>query len=269
MYGIPVSVFLPTHNLSHHKYTQMRRDVSRTYKVRHDWNLLNFIHYPFMWYNASLPTNIEYFKAQRSKNRPIWYQFRFQAIVFVIIHAIAFFYSIPKTLVLLMLPQQFAQQAIGWTTLMQHDGMELDLLGFNHSRNFTGSVYNWLFINAGYHTIHHMYPGVHWSRYRDLHYEKVEPYIHPGCNESNNLAFWFRYFVFPGLRLGLDGKKWELPAAGKDEAWFFDTAETYSTSEFEYEAWAPDDDDLKRAVEKSKKNLGTYVKHHKNAGKLE
>lgn len=40
-YGHPVSAYVPGHNLSHHKYTQSRKDVMRTSKVRFRWNLLN------------------------------------------------------------------------------------------------------------------------------------------------------------------------------------------------------------------------------------
>ena len=42
-YGHPVSAYVPGHNLSHHKYTQTRRDVMRTSKLRYRWNLLNQI----------------------------------------------------------------------------------------------------------------------------------------------------------------------------------------------------------------------------------
>src|SRR5690349_22194051 len=40
-YGHPVSAYVPGHNLSHHKYTQSRKDVMRTTKTRFRWNLLN------------------------------------------------------------------------------------------------------------------------------------------------------------------------------------------------------------------------------------
>jgi hypothetical protein len=42
-YGFPVSEYVPGHNLSHHKHTQMPKDVMRTTKVDTGSNLLNFI----------------------------------------------------------------------------------------------------------------------------------------------------------------------------------------------------------------------------------
>jgi fatty acid desaturase len=40
-YGHPVIAYVVGHNVSHHKCTQTERDVSRTTKVRHCWDLLN------------------------------------------------------------------------------------------------------------------------------------------------------------------------------------------------------------------------------------
>ena len=37
----PVSMFVPGHNLSHHKYLQKPKDRMRTDKLRFRWNLLN------------------------------------------------------------------------------------------------------------------------------------------------------------------------------------------------------------------------------------
>jgi fatty acid desaturase len=47
--------------------------------------------------------------------------------------------------------------------LLQHDrcGPDRDL---GESRNFTGAWGNWLFFNNGFHTAHHLEPGLHWSR---------------------------------------------------------------------------------------------------------
>ena len=40
-YGFPISDYIPGHNLSHHRYMQLRQDVMRTSKVNFRWNLLN------------------------------------------------------------------------------------------------------------------------------------------------------------------------------------------------------------------------------------
>lgn len=40
----------------------------------------------------------------------------------------------------------------------------VEVKNWNGARNFVGPVINYLTFNNGYHTIHHMYPTMHWSR---------------------------------------------------------------------------------------------------------
>ncbi len=49
---------------------------------------------------------------------------------------------------------------------------------WNHSRNFTGSAINFFLYNNGYHTVHHNFPGIHWSKLpqtHSIHAEKIDP----------------------------------------------------------------------------------------------
>ena len=49
---------------------------------------------------------------------------------------------------------------------------------YNHSRNHIGRVLNWCLFNNGFHTAHHMRPGLHWSELPDFHRE-IAANIHP------------------------------------------------------------------------------------------
>jgi fatty acid desaturase len=40
-YGHPVSTYVSGHNISHHGFTQLRRDLMRTSKVQYSWHFLN------------------------------------------------------------------------------------------------------------------------------------------------------------------------------------------------------------------------------------
>ena len=70
-YGHPVTSYVPGHNLSHHKYTQQRKDVMRTTKVRYSWHLLNGIVFFFKIGIDMIANDAGYFALQRKMNRPI------------------------------------------------------------------------------------------------------------------------------------------------------------------------------------------------------
>lgn len=70
--------------------------------------------------------------------------------------------------------------------LLQHEGLEPgnEMLG---SRNVIGIWSNWMFLNNGYHTAHHLRPALHWSLLPHFHRETLEPYL-PAELESTSLA---------------------------------------------------------------------------------
>ena len=72
----------------------------------------------------------------------------------------------------------------------------------DHSRNFTGRMFNFLFFNNGYHTAHHNEPGLHWSEL-PLAHAKIAGTINPELNEKNLAWFMIRQYLlswlFPAL----------------------------------------------------------------------
>jgi len=93
-----------------------------------------------------------------------------------------------KTLLFFVIPQQVALFAIQCVNFLQHIETDADS-EWNHSRNFVGPVLNGLLFNNGYHTVHHLKPGVHWSELPQLHAPYAER-IHPSLLERS----WLRYF---------------------------------------------------------------------------
>jgi len=72
-----------------------------------------------------------------------------------------------------------------WVTYEHHAGLDTA----DHSlasRNRTNRIYNLLAQNLGYHTAHHLRPGVHWSELRELHHS-IEATI---PRELSNPEFW-------------------------------------------------------------------------------
>ena len=63
----------------------------------------------------------------------------------------------------------------------------------DHSRNFTGNIFNFLFFNTGYHTAHHEHSGLHWSSLPNAD-AKIAHSINPRLIERSPW-FFFRQYV--------------------------------------------------------------------------
>ena len=224
-YGNPVSTYVPGHNLSHHKYTQSRRDVMRTTKTRHRWNLLNGLFFILHVAGAIMKGDQRYFKAMRTRNPP-WA--RQMALEWILLHGCYLALAIvdwKKFLLYVFLPHKYAAWGIITMNLLQHDGCEQDS-PYNHSRNFVGKVVNWFTYNNGFHSIHHVEPGLHWSLLPAEHAKRVAPFIHPNLDQPNLLAYLWRTYGWPGKRLTYDGRPLVLPEEGPDEEWIPGPKET-------------------------------------------
>jgi fatty acid desaturase len=124
-----------------------------------------------------------------------------------------------KFLLYVWAPHFFAQWGIVTMNMLQHDGCDMEAdedssvecTTYNSARNFVGPVINYLTFNNGYHTIHHMYPTMHWSRLAAEHEAQVEPKNHPGLNQQCMARYIFRAFIFPGLRVDYLGNPVVLP----------------------------------------------------------
>ncbi|MDI1482560.1 fatty acid desaturase [Polyangium sp. y55x31] len=217
-YGHPVSAFVPGHNLSHHKHTQTRRDVMRTTKVRYRSNLLNgLLFMPTVGRDVFL-ADMRYFKAMYRKNPPWFRQMILEATVFLGTMGVLLALDWKKFLIYVLIPHQYAAWGIISMNYLQHDGCD-QKSEYNHSRNFIGKFVNFMAYNNGYHTIHHMEPGLHWSLLPAEHAKRVAPFIHPELDQPSMLVYLFRTFVWPAKRRMYDGKPVEIPDEGPDEEW--------------------------------------------------
>ena len=217
-YGHPVSSFVPGHNLSHHKHTQSRRDVMRTTKVRFRWNLLNGLLFFFRMAPDIMKADSKYGKAMY-KRHPAWFrQMLLELVVLYIALGSTLLVDWHAFLLYVFIPHRYAGWGIITMNLLQHDGCD-ENSEWNHSRNFVGRFVNWFTYNNGYHTIHHMRPGLHWSLAPAAHDKLVAPHIHANLDQPNLITYLWRTFGWPGKRLTYDGKPYLLPEEGPDEDW--------------------------------------------------
>ncbi|RYO19307.1 hypothetical protein AA0113_g10699 [Alternaria arborescens] len=232
-YGGAVSIFIPGHNLSHHKYPQQARDVMRTTKVRYNWNLLNGL--LFFWH-VVLSGNKDdklYFEAQARLNRPIAKQRRIEEVAVWSATVVLVLLDWRRWIWFALLPQFYAKYCILSLNFLQHDGCDMSSK-YNFARNFTGRTLNYFCFNNGFHTVHHLHPGLHWSTLPQKHQELIAPHIAPSLEISNMLIYIWRCFIYPGHRLDYKGHRLliskeenEMP----DEPWFYNGSETYSDTQ--------------------------------------
>lgn len=217
-YGFPISDYIPGHNLSHHRFMQAREDVMRTSKVRFKWHLLNLLFFFPAVTPSILRGNARYKKLQGTHARNWRRQLLIETIVVWAVKIGATLLDWRSALMFIWVPHIAANYGIVTINFFQHDGTDEDHV-VNHSRNFVGGLMNWLCFNNGYHGIHHMEPGLHWSLTKAAHAERVKPQLHPALEQPNLLSYLFVTFIYPGKRMRFDGTPVVLPPAESDRDW--------------------------------------------------
>jgi fatty acid desaturase len=218
-YGQPVSLFVPVHNLSHHRHVQSRRDLTRTTRVDLGWQLANLV-VGSQWQLAAKRDLDRWFGTRRGARTLRW--FRQEGALLVAVYLVLLAVDWRRTLIVVWVPHLVGAFCIRAVNYLQHDGCDYDPTGYDHSRNFVGRAINWLFLNNGYHTAHHLCPGAHWSRLPTLHAERVAPHIHPDLDVPSFLPWFWRHMVWPGRRVRYDGQPYEAQPGGEgpDLPWF-------------------------------------------------
>lgn len=227
-YGHPVSNYVPGHNLSHHQNTQSTRDVMRTDKMRYSWHFLNGLMFGPTIGMDMLGNDATYFKVQHDHQRPIYKQMKLEECVNLTIAGVLIILDPWRWLFVAMIPHLIAKMSIISLNILQHDGCDQDSK-VNHSRNFVSPILNFFAYNNGYHGIHHLHPGWHWSILPAMHNKLIKPTIHPNLDQPSILVYIFRTFVYPGIRIDYLGNPLKLSPAVPDEPWFMAAAETYSS----------------------------------------
>jgi fatty acid desaturase len=217
-YGFPISDYIPGHNLSHHRFTQAAEDVMRTTKVRFKWNLLNLVFFMAAVTPSILRGNARYKKLKGPHAREWNRQLILEAVIVWGVKVGLTLFDWRSAVMFLWVPHLVANWGIVSINFFQHDGCD-ENHPVNHSRNFVGGLMNWLCFNNGYHGIHHIEPGLHWSLTPQEHAKRVKPTLHPALDQPNLLTYAWRAFVWPARRVTFEGKPVVLPAIEPDRDW--------------------------------------------------
>lgn len=200
-YGLPVFVWIPTHNRNHHRYNNREGDVTRTYRHSENNDLVSFVVYPTVSGRHQMKESIiPYMKDLKSKN-PKQYTENWMQIAVLLLWMIVFFvWNWKKAILFVLIPQQVSQIVVIVFNYVQHVHTDEES-DYNHSRNFWG-VNPFLF-NNGYHTIHHERAALHWSEAPEAH-KTIAHLIDPSLNEKSFYLYVLRTYVlgsvFPKYR---------------------------------------------------------------------
>jgi len=195
-YGHPAVAWVPTHNQVHHKLNNRPGDSSRSPKWFEGNHLAALLVYPVLTNFAQTADIKAFLKDLWKRDRPAFYAAASEYVVFFGTMAVLFLLDWRKALLFFFIPQQVALFSIQVVNYLQH--IETDAFSeWNHSRNFVSRTLNTLLFNNGYHTVHHLKPGVHWSELPRLHAEHSAK-IHPSLLQGSWLGYvGHTYFVRP------------------------------------------------------------------------
>ncbi|MCA9155711.1 MAG: fatty acid desaturase, partial [Planctomycetales bacterium] len=212
-YGYPTLMWIPTHNLNHHRFVNRPGDATITWRYTNRNHLMMVLAYPFVsGYFQGDPIK-HYINRTKSANRHlysrIWFQYVWWISVYIglLILAAMLHHRTRTGLGLyvwffsLILPAICSVTLIMVFNYIQH--VHADAWSeHDHSRNFTGRLFNFLFFNNGFHTAHHERPALHWSHLPEAHAELAGE-IDPRLNERSVCWFLVRQYllaaIFPSL----------------------------------------------------------------------
>lgn len=201
-YGFPIFSWIPTHNQNHHRFRNGDGDITATARhAQHD-TLLAALSYPPASSRFQLPVLAAFvrtaFRARSSQRTRIV----LESSALVLGHSAVWLVAVLRhgmatgTLAYfcaLGVPALLGTYWMMLTNYLQHVGCDAASEN-DHSRNFVSPFFNWFVFDNGLHTVHHEHPGLHWSRYRELH-DRREGQIAPELNQGTLLGFALRRYV--------------------------------------------------------------------------
>jgi len=213
-YGFPSFVWVAVHNDNHHRLSNAPGDSTATWKVSNKHNLLVAGTYPFVSMLYQQPVVGKFVLDAWKNNRSRFWACVSQYVIFWGGAAFALWIDWRAFVWAFALPWFCGVYMMIYFNYAQHVHCD-PYSDWSHSRDWTGKLLNFLLFNNGFHTVHHNRPGVHWSKWGQMH-EEVKDKI-PLELQEKSLAWWLvrQYLLapfFPSLgSKQIGGLPWEPP----------------------------------------------------------
>jgi len=188
------------------------------------WNLLNFIMYFPTMVSCVGKVDARFMCVMKYKRNPMYTKWLMETIWLTGVTVCLFYNDWLRALLVWDLPHRVGQFGIITMNLLQHDGCDVSDESYNKTnydcaRNFLGPVINLVIFNNGYHTIHHLYPQLHWYDLPKEHEKQVKPKINPALDEPCMRSYFYRAYINPGIRVHYKTKEPLVVDAGEDKDW--------------------------------------------------
>ena len=207
--GVPASVIVAMHNLNHHVHNNNERDHVRATIVDFRWRWLNPLLFPFVALSRFAKEKASVMRQWKISRPGLYQQLTAERVVLYPMLVVLLIFKPVPTLLYLAVPYLFGQWAILAINHLQHVGCETGSK-YNHSRNFVGRWGNWWFFNNGFHTAHHLRPGLHWSKLPEYH-ARIEQHIQPQYNCRSLIWSGIQLYLLPGGARGRE-RLWKKEA---------------------------------------------------------
>lgn len=228
-YGYPTFVWIPTHNLNHHKHVNRPGDATITWRWSDKHSLWVACCYFFASaYYQKGPID-EFIAKAKASGGNLYRRIQLEYAVWLGVWAAAWMLGVAlhgwrRGTVLWLLAVGLPALVSLWTIMFFNYEQHVHTDAWsdtNHSRNFTGPVLNFLLFNNGFHGAHHESPTLHWSKLATAHAEFAS-HVHPALNQRNLPIYFFRQFVlapfWPGFGTQQIGQHPQTPVGEAPEA---------------------------------------------------
>jgi fatty acid desaturase len=173
--GITTNAWVLHHVLGHHlNYLDQTKDESGW--KRPDGTLMTEMEYTLTIAGTGYP------RAFKVGLKHPKYLTAFLGMGTVVLAAVAalVYYNWVNALMVFVIPMVFGLLVTAWHTYCHHAGLDTDD-HYQASHNIMHHWYNVMTGNLGYHTAHHVKPGLHWSKLPEFHASiahKIPPHLY-------------------------------------------------------------------------------------------
>jgi fatty acid desaturase len=180
-----------THNMNHHVYQDHEGDLTRTWRFSNKNNPVQFALYLASSSWAYSMANLRYAWTLMTGQPRRFTGIAIQILTHLSLLVTLFVIDPQKAFLVFYLPQLIGILGMVGTGYFQHTHAD-ETSEWNHSRNFTGRLNNWMHFNHGYHTVHHEDLSLHWSEWPAAH-EQIKHLIDPELNHPSLPFYLLRW----------------------------------------------------------------------------